>query len=282
VKTRDHRPVEPARGGPLVAFDLDRTLMYSGAALGLAGPDARMPRLVVAEMHNGVPAAFLTRAADAMLQELRTLATVVPTTTRTLAQYRRVRLGDTQPAYAVTTNGARIVVAGRPDGDWAADVAARLAAACAPIEEITRHLEKVCDPLWTTAQRVAEDRFCYLVVSRADLPAAFVPELSAWCDPLGWGVSLQGRKIYIVPRPLTKSAALAEVARRTGATRLLAAGDSLLDADMLEAADVGVRPAHGELHDLGWTRPHVAVTEAAGVLAGEEMVARLLAEVRAP
>lgn len=280
MKQPDDRPVEPARGGDLVAFDLDRTLMYSGAALGLAGPDARMPRLVVVEMHHGVPAAYLTRAADALLQELRTLATVVPTTTRTLAQYRRVRLGDAVPAYAVTTNGARIVVGGRPDRDWAAAVAARLAAACAPIGEIIDHLAKVCDPLWTTARRVAEDTFCYLVVARAEMPAAFIPELSAWCDPLGWGVSLQGRKVYVVPRPLTKSAALVEVVRRTGATRLLAAGDSLLDADMLEAADLGVRPAHGELHDLGWTRPHVAVTQAAGVLAGEEMVARLLAAVR--
>src|SRR3954469_25470892 len=97
VGTKGQRVVEPARGGPLVAFDLDRTLLYSGAALGLAGPDARMPRLVVAEMHNGVPASYLTRAADLMLQELRTLATVVPTTTRTLAQYRRVCLGDTVP-----------------------------------------------------------------------------------------------------------------------------------------------------------------------------------------
>jgi hypothetical protein len=273
--------VEPTRGAALVAVDLDRTLMYSGAALGLAGPDARMPRLVVVEMHHGVPAAYLTRAADAMLQELRELATVVPTTTRTLAQYHRVCLGDTVPAYAVTTNGAQIVVGGRPDAEWAAAVAERLAAACAPIGEVTDHLAKVCDPLWTTSNRVAEDTFCYLVVSRADMPAAFVPDLSHWCEPLGWGVSLQGRKVYMVPRPLTKSAALAEVARRIGATRMLAAGDSLLDADMLEAADVGVRPAHGELHDLGWTRPHVAVTEAAGVLAGEEIVARLLEAVRA-
>ena len=126
------------------------------------------------------------------------------------------------------------------------------------------------------SNRVAEEVFCYLVVNRAELPATFVADLAGWCEPLGWTVSLQGRKIYAVPRPLTKSAALAEIARRTGAPRLLAAGDSLLDADMLEAADFGVRPAHGELADVGWQRDHVAVTSATGVLAAEEILSQLL------
>ncbi len=266
-------------GLPVVAIDLDRTLIYSAGALGLAGPDPRLPRLAVVELHHAAPASFLTRRADALLAALAEVAVVVPTTTRTLAQYRRVRLADDVPEYAVTTNGARIVVGGRPDGDWARAVKGKIAAECAPIEELSEHLAKVCDPRWTTARRVAEDMFCYLVVSRAEMPAAFVPELAEWCEPLGWGVSLQGRKVYAVPHPLTKSAAIAEVVRRTGATRMLAAGDSLLDADLLEAAQFALRPAHGELHDLGWTRPHVEVTEAAGVLAGEEILARLLEAV---
>ncbi|MDN5861397.1 MAG: HAD family hydrolase, partial [Pseudonocardia sp.] len=100
--------------------------------------------------------------------------------------------------------------------------------------------------------------------------------LAAWCAPRGWQVSLQGRKVYAVPVPLTKSAAAREVLRRTGGATLLAAGDSLLDADLLDAADAAVRPAHGELADTGWTRPHVAVTAARGGWAGEEILAWLL------
>jgi hypothetical protein len=56
---------------------------------------------------------------------------------------------------------------------------------------------------------------------------------------------------------------------------LLAAGDSLLDADLLEAADAAIRPAHGELADTGWIRPHVAVTAARGGWAGAEILAWL-------
>jgi hypothetical protein len=110
------------------------------------------------------------------------------------------------------------------------------------------------------------------VVDRAVLPDGWVDELAAWCAPRGWTVSLQGRKVYAVPAGLTKSAAAAEVVARCGGGPLLAAGDSLLDADLLDAADIAIRPAHGELADTGFTRPHVAVTTASGAAAGAELL----------
>lgn len=79
-----------------------------------------------------------------------------------------------------------------------------------------------------------------------------------------------------MPTRLSKAAAVAEVARRTGAGAVFAAGDALLDAPMLAAADLGVHPAHGELHEAGWYRAHVAVTEHAGGRAAEEILTRLL------
>jgi hydroxymethylpyrimidine pyrophosphatase-like HAD family hydrolase len=264
----------------LVACDLDRTLIYSAAALGLGGC-AEPPRLVVAEMDGGFPRTYLTRGADAALREIAETAVLVPTTTRTYAQYSRVRITDAEPAYAVVANGGQIVAGGRIDEDWTRHVAAGLEAACAPTAEVAEHVGKVFDPRWTTWLRVADDLFCYAVVDREEMPTGFVDDLAAWCGDRGWAVSLQGRKVYAVPKPLTKSAALAEIGRRIGARRLLAAGDSLLDADMLEAAAFGVRPAHGELHDLGWIRPHIVVTGAAGVLAGEQIAAALLDAVRA-
>jgi hypothetical protein len=95
-------------------------------------------------------------------------------------------------------------------------------------------------------------------------------------------VSLQGRKIYAVPVPLTKSAALHEVARRTGAELTLAAGDSLLDADLLLAADQSWRPGHGELADVNWSAPGVRMLPERGVLAGERILRELLRTVRDP
>ena len=124
--------------------------------------------------------------------------------------------------------------------------------------------------------RTASDLFVYSVVDRAELPLNWVAELTHWCAERGWGVSVQGRKVYCVPRPLTKSSAAREVMRRTGADHLVAAGDSLLDAELLAVADHAVRPAQGELADEAWTTPGLHVTSAPGVVGGEELVGWLL------
>ncbi|MDW6063127.1 HAD family hydrolase [Streptomyces sp. FXJ1.4098] len=256
----------------LIASDLDRTLIYSAAALDLRMPDAEAPRLLCVEVYGHQPLSYMTETAAGLLTELARGAVFVPTTTRTREQYGRVRLPGPAPRFAICANGGHLLVDGESDPDWQASVRARLAAACAPLEEVRAHLIRTADPAWLLKERVAEDLFAYLVVERALLPEGYVKELTAWAEERGWTVSLQGRKIYAVPKPLTKSAAVAEIARRTGAREVLGAGDSLLDADLLLAADRAWRPGHGELADEGWTAPQVIALEERGVAAGEEIL----------
>ncbi|WP_371678687.1 HAD family hydrolase [Streptomyces sp. NBC_01276] len=258
----------------LVASDLDRTLIYSAAALGLTMPDPQAPRLLCVEVHESKPLSYMTETAAGLLAQLTAdpAAVFVPTTTRTRKQYQRIRFPGRPAPYAICANGGQLLVDGVPDRDWRRAVATRLARECAPLEEVHAHLLAVSDPAWLRKARVAEDLFAYLVVERALVPDEWLKALEEWAGARGWTVSLQGRKIYAVPRPLTKSAAMAEVARRTGAETTLAAGDSLLDADLLLAADRAWRPGHGELADAGWTAPSVTALSTAGVLAGEEIV----------
>ena len=274
------RATSGAGSGIVVGCDLDRTLIYSAAALALPGADADAPSLVVAEVYRGVPLSFLTRDTEMLLGTLAHLATVVPVTTRTLAQCARVRLRGIG-GYAVAANGGHLLVDGVPCADWALQVRTRLATGCVPLDEVLAHLTVVSAQPWLLSLRTADNLFAYLVVERAQLPPGFVATLTAWCAERGWTVSLQGRKLYCVPGPLTKTAAFDEVVRRTGAAHTLAAGDSLLDAPLLDAAEIGVRPAHGELHDLDWHRAHVAVTHRSGGLGGQEVVTHLVAAVLA-
>ncbi|WP_413757036.1 HAD family hydrolase [Streptomyces sp. MMBL 11-3] len=265
----------------LVASDLDRTLIYSANALALTGPDAEAPRLLCVEVYGGKPLSYVTETAAGLLTELAVVADLVPTTTRTREQYHRIRLPGPPARYAICANGGHLLVDGVSDPEWRARVAARLADECAPLEEVRAHMAAVADPAWVLKQRVAEDLFVYFVVERDLLPGEWVKELAVWADLRGWTVSVQGRKIYAVPKPLTKSAAMREVARRTGATLTLAAGDSLLDADLLLAADRGWRPGHGELAEAGWTAPGITALPERGVVAGERILREFLAGVRA-
>jgi hypothetical protein len=170
-------------------------------------------------------------------------------------------------------------VDGRTDHDWHDRVRRSVAASCAPLSQVLDHCVRDTDPGWLRKARVAEDLFVYLVVERDLLPDGWLADLRAWTAERGWTTSLQGRKVYAVPEPLSKSAALAEVVRRTGARQVLAAGDSLLDADLLLAADKGWRPGHGELADTGWSAPHVTALTTRGVAAGEVIVRRMSAWV---
>lgn len=263
---------------PLIATDLDRTLIYSRAAVDGLGDDGG--DVVAVERYQNADVSFMTTAAASLFASLHRDALIVPTTTRTPQQLARIVLPGPTARYAIAANGGVLLVDGRSDPDWDANVSTRLATVTA-VDDVRSHVELVCRPEWTRTVRTACAMFCYAVIDRDRMPPGFADEESVWADARGWRVSLQGRKLYWVPRPLTKSAALAEVRRRTAPSTVLAAGDSLLDADLLLAADVGIAARHGELVAAGWSATHVDVTDAVGIDAGEEIVSWFAVRLRA-
>jgi hydroxymethylpyrimidine pyrophosphatase-like HAD family hydrolase len=271
--TTDAGPAAGA-GRWLLACDLDQTLIYSRHAWRLPAGAAE-PDVAAVELIDGRPAAFSTARMLALLAQVRRSAVFVPVTTRTLAQYARVDLGE-RPRYAVAANGGHLLVDGVPDPAWAAAVSARIAGAARPLAQVHERALRLAADGWARLVRVADGLFVYLVAHDRD----GIPDLSGLARELagdGWSLSVQGRKVYLVPSALTKTAAVAEVARRAGTARLAAAGDSLLDRPLLAVADVAVRPAHGELHDVGWVAPNLTVTSAAGILGGQELMEALAA-----
>lgn len=252
----------------LIASDLDQTLIYSSRSGRFAERSSR----TCVEIYDGQEQSFMLTDAAAALTELSLRATVIPVTTRTVAQLGRVRIPTAAGRYAIAANGGTLLVDGAPDAAWAARVALALTES-APIAAVQAHLAAVCEPAWTLSVRTADELFCYAVVDLEKLPPGFLAEARDWARTQGWRVSKQGRKIYWVPRSLTKAAAAAEVARRTEAELVLAAGDSFLDQDLLEYADLAIMPGHGELFESGWRPEHVTSTAGvSGAAAGAEIV----------
>ncbi|MFD4292409.1 HAD family hydrolase [Rhodococcus sp. NPDC058505] len=252
-------------------------MIYSRAAAGADQFAATAP--VCVEIYDDAPLSYMTAAAHTLLADLTARTVVVPTTTRTPAQYRRIDLPGGPYPYAVTSNGGAVLVDGHPDPVWRQRIDRIVAAAGPPVTAVVDALRTRIDDGWVRSLRTADDLFCYLVVDTAAQPDDFVAAWRAWCAPRGWNVSQQGRKIYTMPNAVTKSAALRDVHDRLVAdgalhagSRVLAAGDGVLDIDLLEHADAAIRPRHGELEDTGWQHPDVAVTAASGIAAGEEIL----------
>ncbi|BDD84838.1 hypothetical protein TPB0596_46010 [Tsukamurella pulmonis] len=263
-----------------VTSDLDRTLIYSQAA---SGPAFATADPVCVEIYRDAPLSYMTPASIDALAALSAATPVVPTTTRTPEQYLRVRLPGGPHRFAICSNGGEILVDGAPDPQWRSHIRGLLGGLPAGLDRIAAELEHRLAPEWGARLRLVPGLFAY-VVSEVRIPAEVVDEWRAHCAPLGWSISQQGRKLYTIPDPVTKSRAAREVRRRlesTGAITAtapwLAAGDGALDADLLEAADAAIRPRHGELEELGVTLPHLSLTTGAGITAGTEIVEWLAA-----
>lgn len=274
-------------GKPAVGFDLDRTMVYSNGSMSLPEMDDTT-FLRVAEVLEGKPFSYITSTAYSMLEIINENAYLVPVTTRTISQYRRIRipgiteanfLPHTATQYAVTSNGGRILVNGQEDKDWSKYIADTLSSTAAHLDDVTKVLKVADKESWLIKRRTAEDLFAYLVLDRAETPQSFLNEVTAQLKEWNWSVSMQGRKFYCVPSLLTKGFAFEEVIRRTGADYSMAAGDSLLDIPLMESATIAFRPAHGELETAGYTAENLTITDNHGIIAGEEIVARVLARI---
>lgn len=267
----------------LAFSDLDRTLIYSEGGLQLTTTDRYVP-LACVEVFEGRPASFVTLKAAQALRELNLGSLLIPTTTRTIEQYRRIDLPGPRPQLALCANGGRLLRDGVEDLDFTRDVAALLAGVAAPLAEVTAHLHRswrgASGSSFVRRLRLADELFCYAIVDWDRVPSSWVAEVTGLSAEVGWSVSVQGRRIYFVPDGLSKARAARVVAQYVGARAWVAAGDSLLDVDLLEEADAAIRPMHGELLEHPWKSSRVEVTSLPGVLAGEEIVRWLLAQTQ--
>jgi hypothetical protein len=253
----------------LIATDLDRTLVYSRAALALTRDV--LPPLTCVERRGDEQVSFMTAAAARLTAALANRTVLVPVTTRLPEQLARVRLPGPPSRFAVAANGGVLLADGVADRAWQRRVAAT-ATGSASLSDVLSYVRQHCAPAWTVQIREAGGLFCYAVLGEVGAPENFIAEATGWADERGWTVSAQGRKLYWMPHGLSKAAAVREVVDRVGAELVLAAGDSLLDRDLLCYADRAIHPAHGELFSSGWSAPQVECTRTAGVLAGQEIV----------
>lgn len=258
----------------IYASDLDRTLIYSLNAIGVPG-DA--PGLVPAEVIDGRTVSYISKQALDMLKELAAKIVFMPVTTRTIAQYRRINLFQETviPDYAVTSNGGNILVNGVVDQEWRAAVGRLVERGSVPAEEAGRIVRSVVRAEWITSERYCDELFYTFVVHRDSLPLDEITRMAERLDGLGWKVSLQGRKLYIVPEAVNKSDAILHVRRTVRSEPMVASGDSLLDKSLLAAADYAIAPCHGEIfaeQQAGLVNLEYPFTKQSGVFAGDEIM----------
>ena len=260
----------------LFASDLDRTLIYSKNS---RGQEVNEEDLTAVEWIDEKPTAFMTQKGLQLFQQITSSISFVPVTTRTAEQYNRVvglYHNVKKPKYAIVSNGAVILEDGNPLAEWSDKVIAQMQQNKSSIEHVLPQLDAYTKNKFVLKVMQAESWFVYLIIDEQAFTVEDFEYLSQIFYQQGFTLSHQGRKVYIMPTCINKSTALQFVAERLAATTVYAAGDSMLDFDMVLNADHGFIPSHGEaIPKGGHLPPNVSITKRTGVLAGEEILKKL-------
>jgi hypothetical protein len=212
---------------PLFACDIDNTLIYSH----------RHPHVgwECVEWLQGQEQSYVSPETKRDLLRLSCWLTPVPVTSRTVAQYLRLKM-PVPMGLALTGNGADLLSEGRPDGAWRTETDALIAPWRAEMRRCLALLENAGGCLRVA---IADDAYLYAVFQDS-------PEAALWAGKLESKTNLEvvasGRKLYLLPPPLNKGRAVRRLMARKGYTHLIAAGDSPMDLPMLRMANTAIAP----------------------------------------
>jgi hydroxymethylpyrimidine pyrophosphatase-like HAD family hydrolase len=258
----------------IFASDLDRTLVYSKRAIEELGEiDKTLLNPVESKDNNWV--AFMTESSFFALKELSLNSLFVPVTTRTTEQFNRFLIfkKDIPLKYAITSNGANIIYKGELIEDWSAHIFNRMNAETVPQNELLANLKR--EGFQFDGQiKQAEDLFFYFILNSLP-PASDRKAINDVAVSYGWRISIQGRKLYFIPRAISKGDALEFISKREGMEVIAGAGDSILDWDFLKNCQYRFVPAHGELARVSGISNYT-LTKNYGVDAGEEIIQQFL------
>ncbi|MGG0716833.1 HAD family hydrolase [Robertmurraya massiliosenegalensis] len=251
----------------MFASDLDRTLIYSKRAMEEYSLVDEL-ELIAVERKEEKEVSFMSKKALDYLGKLSSKLMFVPVTTRSLSQYKRVSFQGIVHKYAVTTNGAIILYNGNQLSEWNEKISKEIRSTSVSMGEL---VDLLLGHFTIDGDlRFVEERFVYYYLEK-DITPELLSEVTKFSEEKGWRVSLQGKKLYFVPRPLSKGSAIKYIQEREGISTLIGAGDSLLDDDFLQFCQHPFVLGHGELNRYP-LKEHYNVIEQLGVKGGEELL----------
>lgn len=244
--------------------DLDNTLIYSYKH------DIGNDKLEV-ELYKGKNISYVTRKTYELLKQLKKKVLIVPTTTRTARQYKRIDLKIGSLKYALVCNGGILLVDGIVDLKWYKDSLEMISESKAVLQEAVSILEN-------DKRRIFDVKFInnLFVFTKCNEPENVVAKLKAKIDLKNVDVINNGAKVYVVPKKLSKGNAVRRFKNYINSDKIIAAGDSVFDISMFTEADVAIAPMH-----LGKTKrvPDDVVLIPQNKVFSEELITKILTDI---
>lgn len=230
----------------IFASDLDRTLIYSEKFIR----GANSQEIMEAEVKDGKVISYMSSKAFRMLGKISERVEFVPVTTRTMEQYKRIGLlKRIAHRYAIVANGGTIIENGKVDQQWKSIVKKRLGGECISIDEAVERFKRISSPVWVEKTRTADDLFFYNIVDTQMVPMDELSDFEKEMESSGWRMVHHSRKLYFIPRCVSKGEALLHISKKTDAFGdVISSGDSVLDIEMAGVSKRFISPLHAEIY----------------------------------
>ncbi|MCT4660599.1 MAG: hypothetical protein N4A40_01970 [Tissierellales bacterium] len=245
----------------IFASDLDQTLIYSKRWI------ENEKNVKCVEIYKDSPLSYMDLEAISNLKKILLRNKFVPITTRTIEQYNRIKL-PVEVQTAVVANGGIIIENGEIDEVWSERIKSEISESL-PLNLFMERLNELESVEGVLKIRQAENLFAYLVVEEELFDRKNIKYIMDKIDEMKWKCSDQGRKIYFLPKGLSKGAALRYLREKYNAIKVVSAGDSKLDESMDCVSEVFITPGHSKLENY-------EKTKAKGVVSAVEILKRTI------
>ena len=184
----------------LYATDLDRTVIFSNKFL-----DNCDEEVICVETNNGKPISYMTASSLDKLNILKEnkKLNIVPVTTRSISQFKRVEpFQDCE--FAITSNGGTILHNGKPFLPWVNYIQRVLSNYTNELKEIPMRLKGYSDYFQTDLTFVDGVFFYCKLKDYKEKNDYLLMLLESELDSKKWNFILQGLKLYIIPKEISK------------------------------------------------------------------------------
>lgn len=211
----------------LFACDIDNTLLYSYKK--------KQDGYICTEINKEKEQGFMSRYTYNNFIKMTNRVKFVPVTTRSVEQYRRIIFPYNYiPEYALVSNGAVLIHNGNIQNDWN------------PVKK-NNLLEQKLSEIYKCYHndkrfincRIVDESYVFVYCSPDTDAESVTAELSEKWD---MNVELSFRKIYFFPEFLSKGNAVSDLKNIIKPDYIISAGDSAIDASMLNVADMAIIP----------------------------------------
>lgn len=243
----------------IFATDLDGTMIYSHRVV-VGFEDT----LHCVEYYDGKPITYMTFPAVQKLEYLLDRIHVIPATTRSISQLKRVEFFSTTK-FAIADNGGAILHNGIIDKKWQSHILDILD---------MYNFEKVLEIFYKLPTLISKPTIvdnCFVFV-KAENTMLCKQILEYQLDAKIWQLSFQGKKIYAIPKEISKGNALRYICENliSNFSYVIASGDSHLDISMLEYSDYALIPSDCILASLNKDKKFINV--GSGIYSAEQIL----------